>query len=367
MVLRARTDTSEPCTTRVFVYNETDSLAQISLMDHYRNFPPSVSWVSEKLLYLRVWWGRVLGTDLIYDVEREEFVYEESFRDGKILFEQHKESTEMTISGGPRTGFAEVNGARLFYEVMGEGHPLLLLHAGVGDSRMWDAQFEVFAREYRVVRLDMRGFGKSELAPGSFSYHEDAAALLDFLGIERAYVVGLSFGGRVAIDFALSHPEMVAALVLGAPGVSGHEFSAEVLRFEAEEEALLERGDLDGAVELNLRMWVDGPHRAPGEVGPSVRELVREMQLDSFCKHVPQGVELRPLVPPAVARLEEVRAPTLLVVGELDVPEFVRLADTAQTRVTGAKKVVIRGAAHLPHLEKPEEFNRIVMEFLGEQ
>jgi 3-oxoadipate enol-lactonase len=378
MVMRPNTAETWPCTTSVFVYSERDSLVQITLADHYLNFSPTVSWVNEKLLLLRVWWGRIVGTDVIYDVEREKIIYEESFHDGTLLFEQRLESSAGEVPGDAAAGeadvispaplvpgFADVNGAHLYYEVRGDGYPLLLLHAGVGDMRMWDAQAEEFAKQYTVVRPDLRGFGRSALVPGEFSYYEDVAALLEFLGIKKAYVLGQSFGGRVAIDLALSHPQLVAALVLGAPSVGGHDFSNEVQLFEAEEEAALERGDLDAATELNLRMWVDGPRRGPDEVDPAVRELVRGMVRQGLSVPMPEGVSLRSLTPPAIARLGEITVPTLVIVGELDAPEFLRLSEVVTAAIPGAKRVVVPGVAHLPNLEKSRQFNRLVLDFLA--
>jgi len=270
----------------------------------------------------------------------------------------------MAESGKPRTGFAEVSGTKLHYEVAGQGPPMLMLHAGVGDSRMWDYQWEEFASHYRVIRTDLRGFGKTVVLPGRFSYHEDLAALLRHLGEETAFVIGLSFGGLVAIDFALAYPEMVSALVLGAPAVSGWEPSEELERFSTEEDRLLERGDLEGATELNLRMWVDGPQRSPDQVDAGVRERVRKMQMDVFTVVVPDDAEDEPLEPPAMERLEEIRVPTLIIIGELDQPDFLEIADTLATRIPGAEKVVVPGVAHLPSMEKPDQLNRIVLDFL---
>jgi 3-oxoadipate enol-lactonase len=264
-----------------------------------------------------------------------------------------------------RSGFAEVSGAKLYYEVAGEGDPLLLLHAGVGDSRMWDDQWEEFSRHFRVIRTDLRGFGRTVVPSGRFSYHEDLAALLRYLGEEAACVIGLSFGGRVAIDFALAHPEMVRVLILGAPVVSGHKPSQVLQRFSKEEDALLERGDLEGATELNLRMWGDGPSRTPDQVDPAVRERVRAMQMDVFRVPVPDDAEDEPLEPPAMERLQEIRVPTLIIVGELDQPDFLEIADTLAESIEGARKEVVPGVAHLPSLEKPKEFNLIVEAFLG--
>ncbi len=119
------------------------------------------------------------------------------------------------------SGIAEINGAQLYYEVKRNGHPLLLLHAGVADNRMWDAQFEAFSKQYRVIRFDLRGFGRSTMPSGSFSNYEDVRALLDFLQIKAVYLLGISFGGLIAIDFTLAHPDYTKALILGAPSVSG--------------------------------------------------------------------------------------------------------------------------------------------------
>jgi 3-oxoadipate enol-lactonase len=273
----------------------------------------------------------------------------------------------MIEAGNACTGFAEVNGAKLYYEFGGEGYPLLLLHAGVGDSRMWDDQFGVFAQQFKVIRYDLRGWGKSVVGPGMFSSHEDVAGLLNFLGVRKMYVIGLSFGGRVAIDFTLAHPEVVDALILGAPAVSGYEFSEGVQRFAEEEDDLLDLGDLAAATELNLRMWVDGPYRTPDRVDPAVRERVREMQMQAFTIPIPEEVEEQELTSPAIMRLDEIRAPVLIIVGDQDVSDFLKIADVLATRIKGARKVIIPGVAHLPNMEKPREFNEIVLDFLSEQ
>jgi pimeloyl-ACP methyl ester carboxylesterase len=257
---------------------------------------------------------------------------------------------------------------KVSYEVAGQGHPLLLLHAGVADNRMWDDQFAEFGRYYQVIRLDLRGFGQTLVPPGKFSHHNDIAGLLNFLGIAKSYVVGMSFGGRVGLDFTLAYPEMVTALILSAPAVSGYEPSSEEMRrFFAEEEAALERGDLAAATELNLCMWVDGPHRTPDQVNPLVRERVREMQWNIFALPIPDDVEYEPLLPPALARLAEIQIPTLVIVGELEVPEFIGISELVTAGIAGAQKVIIPGVAHLPGLEKPELFNKIVLDFLSGQ
>jgi 3-oxoadipate enol-lactonase len=265
------------------------------------------------------------------------------------------------------TGMAEINGAELYYEVAGEGDPLLLLHAGVADSRMWDDQIAVFAHHFQAIRYDLRGFGHSVVPSRPFAHHEDVASLMRFLGIARANVIGASFGGSVAVDFTLEYPDMVKALILCAPIISGYEPSSKEMRqfFEQEDEAL-ERDELDVATELNLRMWVDGPQRTPDQVDPMVRERVREMQLHAFSVLAPEGAERLELSPPAITRLAEIKVPTLIIVGELDVPEFLKISEMVGADIKGARRIVVPGVAHMPTMEKPGLFNQLVLEFLGD-
>jgi pimeloyl-ACP methyl ester carboxylesterase len=273
----------------------------------------------------------------------------------------------MTEKSIPEAGFADIGGARIYYEAAGSGHPLLLLHAGVADSRMWEDQWAPFAARYRVIRWDLPGFGQSQLPDGPLASHDLVAGLLRFLGVERAHFVGISWGGRVALDTALAHPKMVSALVLVCPSVSGEAPSEAVRRFGEEEDALLERGDIGGATELNLRMWVDGPRRTAGQVDQAVRERVREMQRHAFTVPVPPGFEPRPLSPPAIERLAEVRSPALVVIGDYDIDEKLAMADRLAAEIPGARKAVVHGAAHMVPMERPDDFNRVVLDFLGGQ
>ncbi|GLV60830.1 hydrolase [Dictyobacter sp. S3.2.2.5] len=264
-----------------------------------------------------------------------------------------------------QTGFLQAHGAPLYYEVAGQGEPLLLIHAGIADSRMWDEQFAAFARHYRVIRYDQRGYGQSQYPAMPFAYYDDPAELLTSLGIESAHVVGISFGGQVALDFALSHPQMVRSLVLVAPSVSGTQPSEAVIRFQEEEEAYLERDDLDAATDLNVRVWVDGPRRTPEQVDASVRERVRVMQRHAFAVPVPDGAELVKLQPPAIERLAEVHVPTLVVVGDYDLPYKLELSQQLASQIDGAQLLVIEGVAHMVNMERPEQFNHAVLSFLS--
>jgi 3-oxoadipate enol-lactonase len=246
----------------------------------------------------------------------------------------------------------------------------VLVHAGVGDRRLWDGQMDALSARHRVVRLDLRGFGESAIPGGPFSNVEDVRALLDHLGIDRTALVGNSFGGRVALDFALVHPGRTNALVLVDSALSGYDGSAFFDRFDEEEEALLDDGKLDEAVELNLRTWLDGPERDAAPVTPELRARVAEMQRSAFETLVrayegsPEPGPVGWAEPPAAARLADVAAPTLVVVGTLDQPDFRAISKRLADEIPGAESAELE-AAHLPALERPDEFNSIVLDFLA--
>ncbi|MDP9351237.1 MAG: alpha/beta hydrolase [Chloroflexota bacterium] len=269
-------------------------------------------------------------------------------------------------------GYAEINGGKLYYEVAGQGHPLVLLHGGLVDSQLWDPQFEVFAQQYRVLRYDLRGYGRSGGPAGAYSHVEDLRALLTLLGMECAHVLGLSLSGSVALEFTLTYPTVVSSLTVTGSGLPGHPYEERDdpvsqrlnAQFAAEEEAL-QRGDVAEAVELSLQLWTDGPYRIPAEVDPGVRAKVREMTTSLYSRGEPASPQW--LNPPAATRLSEIRCPVLIIVGDQDQPEMLEVADALEAGIAGACKAVLRGAAHHPNLEKPEEFNRLVLGFLAEQ
>jgi pimeloyl-ACP methyl ester carboxylesterase len=262
-------------------------------------------------------------------------------------------------------GSAELNGTRIFYEVVGDGPPLVLLHADLATSEMWDAQWEPFAHTYRTIRYDLRGCGWSRRPPGSFSPREDLAQLLRFLGVEQAVLIGASIGGQLAIDFALEHPDRVAALILIGAGVSGIQPSAFIQERGKEIQALAASGEIAQAVELALQLWVDGPWRSGEQIEPTMRERMREMMTRNVARAATQDQsQPLPLEPPASARLGEIQVPTLVMVGAQDMPETLASADVLAQRIRNAQKVVVPGAAHLPSMEQPEQFTRLVVAFL---
>ncbi|MGE5602380.1 MAG: alpha/beta fold hydrolase [Nitrososphaerales archaeon] len=263
-------------------------------------------------------------------------------------------------------GTVTVGDGRLYYEVAGSGETLVLCHAGFVDSGMWDGQWEEFSGFFRVIRFDMRDYGKSDRAQGPVSRRKDLEGLLDQLGIPRAVLVGCSMGGTVVLDFALAAPDRVEGLVLVSAGPSGFEMQGDPPPNLLAMIAAMQHGALAQVSELQLRLWVDGPFRQPEQVDPQVRQRAAEMNRIPV-EHGTFRIETQPvdpLDPPAVARLNEIHVPTLIVAGALDHPEILRAAAVMEQGIPGARKVIIAGAAHVPNMEKPAEFNREVLSFL---
>jgi len=192
--------------------------------------------------------------------------------------------------------------------------------------------------------------------------------LLDEHGFERAALVGVSLGGRVALEVALAQPKRVSALVLVGSGLPGHDWSDEMKASWEEEEAAFNAGDLDAAVEVTLRTWVDGPRRKPEDVDPDVRARVGKMQRRAFelYQEVGDDAEEELLVADVADRLDEIQAPTLVVVGAEDVPDIHAIADKLANEIPGARRATIENTAHVPSMERPEEFERLVLGFIDE-
>jgi 3-oxoadipate enol-lactonase len=233
---------------------------------------------------------------------------------------------------------------------------------------MWEPQWKTFAAHHRLLRYDLRGYGRSPIGPGRFSNARDLLELLEQRKLEPVSLVGVSMGGRVALEVALSRPELVTALVLVGSGLPGQDSSEAMEAADADEGAALERGDLDAAVEVMLRVWVDGPRRRPEDVDPEVRERVAEMQRRAYELQLPvwETAEEEHLVPNVAERLGEIRAPTLVLVGEEDLPDIHAVAARLAREIPGARSASIAATAHVPSLERPQEFDELVLGFLAE-
>jgi 3-oxoadipate enol-lactonase len=259
----------------------------------------------------------------------------------------------------------ELNGARIHYTRSGAGYPVVFLHAGVADSRMWEPQAAGLGNHFDVIAPDMRGYGKSELPATTWSPVEDVLALMDALRIRDApHVVGCSIGGGLAIDFALEHPDRVSKLVLVGAGVSGQPYDDKYDDLFTEDNAAEETKDLDVLNEAEMKLWLIGPGRNTSQVDQRLRDLFLDMNgiaLKSDFASAPA----RKLDPPAFGRLADIKAPTLVIVGDEDVAEIRDTADLLVSKIPGARKAVIHDAAHLPNLEHPEQFNKVLLDFLN--
>lgn len=246
----------------------------------------------------------------------------------------------------------------------------MLLHAGIADGRMWEPNRARLGTGRTLVVPDLRGFGRTTYGEGPYSNVDDVIELLDNLELPRVTLLGASFGGAVAVDVALTHPDRVEALVLAAPALGGWDWAADHVAFGEEEERLLDEGNLDAAVELNVRRWVDAG-REPSAVDPAVRELVTAMQrrafeldLDAYSREPVPGPERR-LEPPAVGRVGEIGCPVLVVLGALDVPDMGAIGAHLAEGLEDVRTETVEGVAHLPSLEAPETFDVLVTGFLS--
>jgi 3-oxoadipate enol-lactonase len=247
----------------------------------------------------------------------------------------------------------------LAFDDEGSGPAVLLIHSGVCDRRMWRAQVEALAADHRVVAADLRGFGETPLPPGPFSFAEDVVALLDDLGIASCTWVGSSFGGRVALEAATAYPERVDSLVLLCPAYRGIASTPDAEAFDAQEDRLLDEGDIDAAVELNVATWL-GP-----EATEECRALVREMQRHAL--EVQLAAEAASPAPePIPVEVDPARivVPTLVVSGGRDMDLFGQIARHLATAMPAARHHHLPWAAHLPSLERPAEVNDLVQGFL---
>jgi pimeloyl-ACP methyl ester carboxylesterase len=241
------------------------------------------------------------------------------------------------------TGVAKFGQSEIYYEIAGSGEPtIVLLHGGMLDCRMWDEQFELLAKTHRVLRYDADAHGKSILPPDAYWDSLNLRELLRNLGIERAVFVGLSLGGKTAIDLALENPERVEAIVAVSSGLSGYRFESDYyLEYRDAMIQAWRAGEFDAVVEGFQRSWTDGPHRAPEDVDPDVREKVRMMARNGL-EHAMEG---RMIDPPAIDRLDELQLPMLMVVGELDMPGILEIADMVVAANPNAELVKIPDAA----------------------
>jgi pimeloyl-ACP methyl ester carboxylesterase len=268
----------------------------------------------------------------------------------------------MTVVSEP-SYFTSADGD-LAYVDTGTGEPLVLLHAGFADHRVFEDQIREFATTYRVIAPDVRGHGWSANATRPFRWADDLGALLRHLDLGPAVLVGMCMGAAVATDTALEHPELVRALVVSGAGTSAFEFrEPALLAHVAESARLLGVGDIEGWLD-HFERGVAGPHRTVDEVDPDVVRRLREMTSHTLAKHTPGETDwLVPLEDPW-ARVPKIDVPVLAVHGALDFPDSIALAERLVRSVRDGRSVTIEGVGHYPYMERPDAFNAILADFL---
>jgi 2-hydroxy-6-oxonona-2,4-dienedioate hydrolase len=266
----------------------------------------------------------------------------------------------------PKSGFVNVEGAQIYYETAGSGLPFVMIHAGVADNRQWNNEFAFFAQDYQVLRYDMRGYGKSEPVEGEFSHMRDMAALLDTLKLDRPFVLmGCSMGGGLAMDFMLTYPSRVKALIMVGSGPSGLELDVPTPPKFTEAEKAYEAGDFDLVAELETQIWFDGTGRTPEQVNQGMRKLAYEMNRKALDHEARQlGKRFPNTENPAFDRLTDLNIPVLVIVGAHDTPYILAAADYMIEKIPLAQKAIIEDAAHLSNMDQPHEFQKIVESFL---
>ncbi len=267
---------------------------------------------------------------------------------------------------GKETGFIDAGGANLYYEAEGTGSPVLMIHAGVAHLRMWDEQVEAWRERHRIVRFDTRGWGRTVCQDVPFSDRADIATVMDHLGLDRAHLVGLSRGAAIALDFTVEQPSRVRSLTWVAGGVRGFDVDDPRLTDTwPEMERLEEARDWEPLVELETQVWTDGPGQPADRVEPSVRKRMVEWNMENYRAAQPANQPTNPDFVTAEL-LGGIRVPVLAMWGTFDEAGVPQAGEKLAAEVPGARSHVFEGVAHMVNLERPEEFNSLVGDFIDE-
>ena len=259
-------------------------------------------------------------------------------------------------------GYAEINEAKIYYEIAGSGVPLVLVHGFSLDRRMWDDQFAFLATEYRVIRYDVRGFGNSTDVPVQpYSYPDDLMRLMDHIGIEAAHLVGLSMGGAIVVDFAVEHPERVLSLVPVDAPLDGVEWLTNFGTRVGIAARLANQIGMDSALDL----WLEDELLAPAMNNSDCAAALEEIIRDYTGWHWTSGAKSLSRDTHTSELLNTIVSPTLVIVGEHDLIDFHAMGDVMAEGIDGAHKVVIPNIGHMSNMEDPVAFNALLHGFLS--
>lgn len=273
------------------------------------------------------------------------------------------------VAGDPGASYVSSGSARLAVRQWGAGEPpILALHAGVADSRVWEQCAAIWADAgHRVVAYDRRGFGSSRWDEEPHDALADLRAVTAVTDCRPAVVVGNSKGGDLGLELASVHPEEVLALVVigSAPGDTPDDLwvlgPTEEER-DAEIGVAAASGDLDVVNGLEVRYWLDGIAQPEGRVTGAPRELLADMNLVAL-RALPVGDANA--ARPVWQELESLCVPVVFVVGEHDLPGFATVAATMVERVPDARLVTLPGTAHLPPLDAPAALAALVLDVVA--
>lgn len=263
----------------------------------------------------------------------------------------------------PSTRFASSGSAQIAHDVAGKGHPLVLLHSGLGDRTLFDEQIDAFAAHFTVVRIDLRGFGETLRPPEPYRASDDVLAVVDSLDFDRLHVLGVSMGSQVAIDVAVVAPGRVSALV-AVSARCGTPAGDQLTEAWADVDRLFESDGVDAAVEREAQMWVDGFGRSPESVDQTFRTRLNRLNKAVFLRTDTDDQE-EEIDPPAADRLDAIVAPTLVMWGAHDFPVYREAGPYLVKTIAGASGYEFADSAHLPNNECPDEFNERVIDFLS--
>lgn len=273
-------------------------------------------------------------------------------------FSQNNESAVL------KSGYLEIGKAKIYYEEKGSGTPIIMIHGGFLDRRMWDEQFDYFSGSYRVIRYDVRNHGLTTSGAEKYTDYDDLNKIMENLNIDRAILMGLSMGGYIAIDFALAYPEKLIAIIPVSTGISGNtQKDSDWLEYDKNINQAFKNDDIEGAAEIMLHAWTDGPTRTPEQVDKTIRYKLRDMIINTFINWNSE-IKHQNLTPPAIDRLSEIKVPVLTIYGDIDMQGIIDLVGKIVKEIPGAKKEVIKNAAHMVNMEFPKEFNEIIKNFL---
>ena len=267
-------------------------------------------------------------------------------------------------SGTPELNgtFLDVVGSQLHYEIAGEGSPVVLLHGGWLDLRQWDDEFEALTREFRVLRYDARGYGRSPLGTAPYSHHEDLATLLQKLDIERPQLVALSNGAAIAVEYSIWSPASVRSLAIGCAPMNGHDLGPEFMQGMR---AVIRAGVAGDKPACRAALWDFAPLRVAATI-PAAREQIDRLMVEDheFAYARPGAPPRGFLDPPISLRFAEITAPTLVILGDGEMPTLTEQGEVMARSIPGARIRVVEGAGHIVNLEQPAAYLQVLLDWL---